>query len=144
MELTGPAGLVNSNGNLLQTFGSNDGSNRLRLEVCGCAAISRTVQVLELATDSELFELENVLFGPRGWHLEAIIEKCLVKNTELLQADWNLLSQRKVRGGVVNRVYQFAGLVLQKKTEGESVIEGPFYLFIFILLFPHGVDPMLD
>ncbi|XP_015866322.1 uncharacterized protein LOC107403918 [Ziziphus jujuba] len=62
-----------SNPNLLQTFGSNGGRNSLRLVSCGCAAISTTVRgafdpelrsVLELATDSELFELENILFGP--------------------------------------------------------------------------------
>ncbi|KAF3438319.1 hypothetical protein FNV43_RR21081 [Rhamnella rubrinervis] len=60
-------------GNLLHIFGSTGRRNSLRLVGCGCAVISRTVQdafdpelrlVLELATDSELFEIENILFGP--------------------------------------------------------------------------------
>ncbi|KAG6676033.1 hypothetical protein I3842_15G134100 [Carya illinoinensis] len=57
-------------------FGSPRHRNGLRLVACAYTAISRRGQgasdpelrrVLELASDSELYELERILFGPRGW-----------------------------------------------------------------------------
>ncbi|XP_024023533.1 uncharacterized protein LOC21407836 isoform X2 [Morus notabilis] len=58
---------------LLKFFGLPERRHRLRLVGCARASVSRTGQdtfdpelrsVLELATDTELFELENILFGP--------------------------------------------------------------------------------
>ncbi|XP_062111021.1 uncharacterized protein LOC133822635 isoform X2 [Humulus lupulus] len=57
----------------LQFSGSPKHKSRLRLVECARASLSRTGQgafdpelrlVLDLATDSELYELENILFGP--------------------------------------------------------------------------------
>ncbi|KAL5545136.1 hypothetical protein UlMin_008920 [Ulmus minor] len=64
-----------TNGILVKIFGSPRRRNGLRLVGCARASLSRTGQiedtfdpelrsVLELATDSELFELEHILFGP--------------------------------------------------------------------------------
>ncbi|KAH7529308.1 hypothetical protein FEM48_Zijuj05G0170700 [Ziziphus jujuba var. spinosa] len=95
----------NSNGNLLETFVSTDGSNRLTLE--------SSDSVLELATDSELFELENILFGPRKFWiklngtfdpelLSVLLE--VVKDIELFELEGILFGQEDFKISLIFNV----------------------------------------
>ncbi|PON45419.1 hypothetical protein PanWU01x14_258980 [Parasponia andersonii] len=77
------------NGILLKFFGSPKNRNCLRLVECARASISSAGQgafdpelrsVLELATDSELFELQNILFGPSYF---SPLLKSIIKRTDV-------------------------------------------------------------